>query len=133
MDKNMISSLIAKIANQIFGYIDGLFYALVAFVVIDYITGVCVAMHNKRLSSKIGARGISKKVSIFALVSLSHIIDLYILDSKDILRTVTTAFYISNEALSILENAGEIGLPLPQKLQSFLTYFQDYNRNNVHK
>ena len=97
MSIRAVCAAIAAFGGHIFGHIDGLFYALIAFVIIDYITGVCVAIHNKKLSSGIGASGIAKKISVFALVSLSHIIDRFLLGEDDILRTVTTLFYIANE------------------------------------
>ena len=77
-------------------------------------------------ASDVGAHGIAKKIAIFALVSLSSIIDRFLLGSEDVLRTVTTVFYIANEAMSILENVGKVGLPLPQKLQNFLSHFEKY-------
>ena len=101
MEAEMALSWLSDLGKSIFGNMDGLFYTLVAFVVIDYITGVCVAIHNKRLSSDVGAHGIAKKIAIFALVSLSSIIDRFLLGSEDVLRTVTTVFYIANEAMSI--------------------------------
>lgn len=103
-----------------FGAADGLMYALLIAVVLDYITGVCVAIHHHELSSNIGAKGIAKKVSIFALVSVSNIIDVYLLKSGTAIRSVTTTFYLVNECISILENANQVGLPLPEKLANVL-------------
>ena len=79
METDMALSWLSELGKRVFGSMDGLFYTLVAFVVIDYITGVCVAIHNKRLSSDVGAHGIAKKIAIFALVSLSSIIDRFLL------------------------------------------------------
>ena len=126
METEMALSWLGNLGRSVFGSMDGLFYTLVAFVVIDYITGVCVAIHNKRLSSDVGTHGIAKKIAIFALVSLSNII---LLGSEDVLRTVTTVFYMANEAMSIMENVGKVGLPLPQKLQNFLSHFEKYRDN----
>ena len=125
METEMTLSWLSDLGKSVFGSMDGLFYTLVAFVVIDYITGVCVAIH-KQLSSDVGAHGIAKKIAIFALVSLSSVIDRFLLGSEDVLRTVTTVFYIANEAMSIMENVGKVGLPLPQKLQNFLSHFEKY-------
>ena len=111
----------------IFGQSDGMLKALVAVVVLDYITGVCVAISRHSLSSKVGARGIMRKLTIFALIALSHIMDEYLLGSSNVLRTVATAFYLSNECISIFENAGELGLPLPEKLKNILKYFDKYS------
>jgi len=105
------------------GY-DGFIYALVAFVVIDYLTGVLCAIIDKKLSSEIGAKGIFKKVLIFVMVGVAHILDTQILGSAGenggVLRTAVIFFYLSNEGISILENAGHIGLPIPEKLKEVL-------------
>lgn len=120
MTINHIEDILQKAVNIFFGAADGLFYALIFMVVLDYITGVCVAISNKKLSSSIGAKGIARKVMIFVLVSLSHIVDEYLMQSKDVLRVVTTTFYLANEAISIMENAGKLGIPLPAKLKDFI-------------
>lgn len=103
---------------------DGFFYALLAFVSIDYITGVFCAIVDKKLSSEIGAKGIFKKVLIFILVGVAHIIDTQILGSSGdmggALRTAVIFFYLSNEGVSILENVGHLGLPIPEKLKDVL-------------
>ncbi|AHM57228.1 toxin secretion/phage lysis holin [Peptoclostridium acidaminophilum DSM 3953] len=96
---------------------DGFLYALVAFVVIDYLTGVMVAILEKKLSSRIGARGIFKKVMILSLVAVANIIDEQLIKSGSVVRTAVLFFYISNEGLSIIENAVKIGLPIPEKLK----------------
>lgn len=102
------------------GGIDGFLYALVAFVVMDYITGVMLAVLEKRLSSEVGAKGIFKKVLIFTLVAVGHIIDSRIIGDGSVIRTAVIFFYLSNEGISILENASRIGLPIPQKLKDIL-------------
>lgn len=108
---------------------DGFLYALVAFVIIDYLTGVICAIVDKRLSSEIGAKGIFKKVLIFLLVGVGHILDTQVLDIPygGALRTAVIFFYLSNEGISIMENAGHIGLPLPESLKSVLK--QLHNRD----
>lgn len=111
----------------LFGDADKWMYALIALISIDYITGVCVAIYQKKLSSTIGAKGIAKKIAILALVSLSHFMDEYILESGNALRLVTTIFYISNEAMSVLENVGALGVPLPQKLADIISHFDKYS------
>lgn len=103
-----------------FGGLDGFLYALITFVVVDYITGVMVAIIDKRLSSDIGARGIFKKVLIFTLVGVAHIIDSRIIGDGSVIRTAVIFFYLSNEGISIIENASIIGLPVPQKLKDVL-------------
>jgi toxin secretion/phage lysis holin len=107
------------------GGFDGFLYALITFVVIDYITGVLCAIIDKNLCSKIGAKGIFKKVLIFVLVGVSHVIDTNVLGvvgntDTNVLRTAVIFFYLSNEGISILENAAHIGLPIPEKLKDVL-------------
>ena len=100
---------------------DGFLYALIAFVAVDYITGVLRAIVEKQLSSRIGAHGIAKKVAIFLVVGIGHLIDFYLLGSDGApLRTAVIFFYIANEGVSLLENATAIGLPVPDKLKDVL-------------
>jgi len=99
---------------------DGFLYALVAFVVIDYVTGIMVAILEKQLSSEIGFRGIFTKVLIFSLVAIGHIIDSQLIQSGNTIRTAVIFFYLSNEGISILENTAKIGLPIPNRLKGVL-------------
>ena len=99
---------------------DGFLYALIAFIVVDYLTGIMCGILNKKLSSDVGARGIFKKVLIFILVGVAHIIDSQIIGDGSAVRTAVIFFYISNEGISIIENASEIGLPVPEKLKEVL-------------
>jgi toxin secretion/phage lysis holin len=108
------------------GGMDGLLYALIAFVVIDYVTGVMCAIVDKKLSSNTGFKGIFRKVLIFIMVGVGHIIDSQILGNGSALRTAIIFFYLSNEGLSMLENAGHLGLPIPEKLKEVLA--QLHNR-----
>ena len=107
------------------GGCDGLLYALLAFVVIDYVTGIMCAVVDKKLSSAVGFRGIFKKVLIFALVGIGHIIDAHVIGSGSILRTAVIFFYLSNEGVSLVENAGHLGLPIPKKLKAVLEQLHD--------
>ena len=102
------------------GGCDGLLYALIAFVVVDYITGIMCAVADKKLSSAVGFKGIFKKVLIFTLVGVGHIIDSQVLGVGSAIRTAVVFFYLSNEGLSILENVVDIGLPVPEKLKAVL-------------
>ena len=104
---------------------DGLLFALIAFVVIDYITGVMCAILDKKLSSEVGFKGIFKKVLIFALVGIGHILDTRVIGSGSVMRTAVIFFYLSNEGVSLLENAAYLGLPIPQKLKSVLEQLHD--------
>ena len=107
------------------GGCDGLLYALVAFVVVDYITGVMCAVADKELSSEVGFRGIAKKVLIFLLVGVANIIDMQVIGSGSVLRTAVIFFYLSNEGVSLQENAAHLGLPVPEKLKDILRQLHD--------
>ena len=107
------------------GGCDGLLYALIAFVVIDYITGVMCAIINRELSSAVGFKGIFRKVLIFLLVGISNIIDVQVIGTGAVLRTAVIFFYISNEGVSLLENAGHLGLPIPEKIKTVLEQLHD--------
>ena len=107
------------------GGADGFLYALIAFVVIDYITGVMCAISDKSLSSEVGFRGICRKVLIFILVGIGNLLDVYILGEAGVLRTAVIFFYLSNEGVSLLENASRLGLPIPEKLKEILQQLHD--------
>lgn len=102
------------------GGCDGLLYALIAFVVIDYITGVMCAINDKTLSSAVGFRGICRKVLIFLMVGIANILDVHVIGTGSVLRTAAIFFYISNEGISLLENASHLGLPVPKKIKEVL-------------
>ena len=104
---------------------DGLLYALILFVVLDYITGVMCAVVDKKLSSEVGFKGIFRKVLIFALVGVGHVLDTQIIGAGSVLRTAVIFFYLSNEGLSLLENAAHLGLPIPEKLKVVLEQLHD--------
>lgn len=107
------------------GGCDGLLYALIAFVVIDYITGVMCAIIDRKLSSAVGFKGIFRKVLIFLLVEIANIIDVQVIGTGAVLRTAVIFFYISNEGVSLLENAGHLGLPIPEKIKTVLEQLHD--------
>lgn len=113
-------SLFGAIFGFLFGGFDGLMYTLLAFVLIDYLTGVLVAIKDKNLNSKIGYAGLFKKVMIFLLVIIGNLIDVNIICQGATFRTAVIFFYISNEGISIIENAGNLGLPIPKKLLDVL-------------
>ena len=102
------------------GGCDGLLYALVAFVAVDYVTGVLCAVADRKLSSEVGFRGIAKKVLIFLLVGMANVLDVQVIGSGCMLRTAVIFFYISNEGVSLVENAAHLGLPVPEKLKDVL-------------
>ena len=107
------------------GGCDGLLYTLLAFVILDYLTGIMCAIVDKKLSSEIGFRGIVKKVLIFVLVGVGHLMDLQILGAAGVLRTAVIFFYLSNEGVSLVENAAHLGLPIPTKLKAVLEQLHD--------
>ena len=107
------------------GGFDGLLYALIAFMVVDYITGVMCAVVDKTLSSAVGFKGICRKVLILALVGIAHILDANIIGDGSVLRTAVIFFYLSNEGVSLLENAAHLGLPIPEKMKEILAQLHD--------
>lgn len=120
-----ISAVISGICGFLWGQFDGLLYALIVFMAFDYISGVIVAVAQKELSSQIGFKGIAKKVLIMALVAVGHILDVHVLGGGAVCRSAVLGFYLANEGISILENAAELGLPLPKKLVSVLKQLKD--------
>ena len=111
------------------GGFDGFLYALVALTIADYITGVMCAIVDKKLSSEIGFRGIFKKVLIFVLVGIGHMIDTNLIGEGSVLRTAIIFFYCSNGGISMLENAGRLGLPIPEKLKDILVQLHNKGGN----
>ena len=121
----LIFSAVGGWLGYFLGGCDGLLYALTAFVVIDYITGVMCAIINRELSSAVGFKGIFRKVLIFLLVGIANIIDVQVVGTGAVLRTAVIFFYISNEGVSLLENAGHLGLPIPEKIKTVLEQLHD--------
>lgn len=107
------------------GGMDGLIYAMLVFVIADYVTGVMCAISDKHLSSEIGFKGICKKIIIFMLIGVANLIDVYVIKSGAMLRTATIFFYLSNEGISLLENAVHLGLPVPKKIKQALKQLAD--------
>lgn len=125
---NTFQAVIAALGGWLgyfLGGCDGLLYALIVFVVLDYITGVLCAIADHRLSSAVGFKGICRKVLIFALVGIANILDVHVIGTGCVVRTATIFFYISNEGVSILENAANLGLPVPKKVKEVLRQLHD--------
>ena len=120
---------LGAIVGGFLGGKDGLLYALLVLVILDYITGVLNANDQKRLSSSVGYKGITRKVLIFVLVGTANVVDVYILGKAGVLRATVIFFYISNEGISILENASYLGLPVPQKFQRVLKQLHQKEEN----
>ena len=111
------------------GGVDGLMTALLVFMVLDYVTGLMCAVVDKKLSSAIGFKGICKKVLILMLVGIAHVIDVHVVGTGNALRSAVVCFYLSNEGVSVLENASHLGLPVPEKLKTVLE--QLHNRTET--
>ena len=128
---NTIQLIFAAIGGWLgyfLGGFDGLLYALLAFVILDYITGVMCAIADKTLSSNVGFKGICRNVLIFLLVGIANVLDVHVIGTGSVLRTAVIFFYISNEGVSLTENAAHLGLPVPEKLKAVLE--QLHNRED---
>lgn len=120
-----VVTIIGGWLGYFFGGMDGLMIALVIFVVLDYVTGLMCAIADKKLSSAVGFKGICRKVLIFLLVGIAHIVDLHVIGAGNALRGAVVCFYLSNEGISMLENAAHLGLPIPEKLKAVLEQLHD--------
>lgn len=115
-----IAGAVGAVLGFMYGEVTGLFWALIAFMALDYITGVVVAIIEKRLSSEVGFRGLAKKFLILVFVAVGHIADTYILGGTPAAMSAVMLFYMANEGISIIENAAALGLPVPQKIKNVL-------------
>lgn len=115
-----IAGAVGAVLGFMYGEVTGLFWALIAFMALDYITGVVVAIIEKRLSSEVGFRGLAKKFLILVFVAVGHIADAYILGGTPAAMSAVMLFYIANEGISIIENTASLGLPVPKKLTSIM-------------
>lgn len=125
---NMIQMVFAAVGGWLGYYLggcDGLLLALVAFAAADYLTGVMCAVSDRKLSSNVGFKGICRKVMIFLLVGIANILDVHVIGTGSVLRTAVIFFYISNEGVSLLENAAHLGLPVPEKIKAVLEQLHD--------
>ena len=125
---NMIQMVFATVGGWLGYYLggcDGLMLALVAFAAADYLTGVMCAVSDRKLSSNVGFKGICRKVLIFLLVGIANILDVHVIGTGSVLRTAVIFFYISNEGVSLLENAAHLGLPVPEKIKAVLEQLHD--------
>ena len=115
-----IAGAVGAVLGFMYGEVNGLFWALIAFMALDYITGVIVAIIEKRLSSEVGFRGLAKKFLILVFVAVGHIADTYILGGTPAAMSAVMLFYIANEGISIIENAAALGLPVPKKITGLM-------------
>ena len=116
----MVFTVIGGWIGYFVGGVDGLMTALLIFMVLDYVTGLMCAIADKKLSSSVGFKGICKKVLIIMQVGVAHVVDLHVVGTGDALRSAVVCFYLSNEGVSMLENAAHLGLPVPDKLKGIL-------------
>ncbi len=121
----LVFSVMGGWIGYFLGGYDGLLYALIAFMVVDYITGVMCAIVDRKLSSAVGFKGICKKVLILMLVGIANLLDVQVIGTGAVLRTAVIFFYLSNEGVSVLENAVYLGLPVPEKLRKVLAMLHD--------
>ena len=121
----LVFTVIGGWLGYFLGGCDGLLIALVIFAAVDYITGVMCAINDQKLSSEVGFRGICRKVLIFILVGIANILDVEVIGTGSVLRTAIIFFYLSNEGVSLLENAAHLGLPIPKKLKDVLAQLHD--------
>lgn len=125
---NIIQTVFAALGGWIgyfLGGCDGLLIALIVFITIDYVTGLICAISDHKLSSEVGFQGIAKKIMIILLVGVAHLLDKYVFGEVGVVRTAVIFYYISNEGISVLENASHLGLPIPQKLKKVLQQLHD--------
>lgn len=125
--KNIMAG-ICTVLSFLFGDMEGLMVALIALIILDYISGVIAAAVEKRLSSAVGAKGIAKKIFMLLIVALANIVDINVIGDGHVLKTVTVVFYICNECISLIENAGRIGVPVPKKLLDVLEQLRDKDK-----
>ena len=100
---------------------------LLLFVIIDYITGVAIAIVEKKLSSELGGKGLLKKGSIFLVIIIAYQLDVILSNEMPLFRTATAYFYVANEGVSILENIAFLGVPLPGFLINILNKLKEQN------
>ena len=117
--KNIMAA-VCTVISFLFGDMEGMLIALIALIILDYISGVIAAAVEKRLSSEVGAKGIAKKIFMLLIVALANIVDINVIGDGHVLKTVTVVFYICNECISLIENAGRIGVAVPKKLLAVL-------------
>ena len=134
MDKIDIDKIISLIASEaatifiyLFGGIDVALTCLIVAIVLDYVSGMIKAYNKKQLSSKIGFSGILKKIGILILVMLSVLVDRVTGDTGAI-RTLVIYYFVANEGLSVLENLGESGIPIPNAIKKALKVLKDQSK-----
>lgn len=125
--KNILAAICA-VAGFVFGDLNGLMIALIALIILDYISGVLAAIVEKKLSSEVGAKGIAKKIFMLLIVAVANIVDINVIGEGHVLKSVTIVFYIANECISLIENAGRLGVPVPKKLLDVLEQLKNRDK-----
>ena len=115
-----LSGAVGAVIGFLYGEITGLFIAIIALMVLDYVTGILCGIAAKALSSETGFRGLVKKLMVLVIIAVGHLIDTYIIGTGSALMTAVILFFAANEGISILENAAKLGLPIPKKLRDIL-------------
>lgn len=123
-----ILAIICAVSGFLFGDRDGLIITLIVLIVMDYISGVIAAIIEKKLSSEVGAKGIAKKIFMLLIVAVANIVDINVIGEGHVLKSVTVIFYIANECISLIENAGKLGVPVPNKLLEILEQLKNKNK-----
>ena len=117
-----------------FGGLDGFFKVLITFAIIDYFSGLSVAIWvNHNLSSSVGFKGITKKCLMFSFVGIAHLLDKYMLGGTRALRTAVCLFYVGNEGISIIEDADILGVPFPRILKEKFLGFKQHREDDKKK
>lgn len=119
------AAIVGGVLGLLIGKVDGVLIALLVFMAIDYLSGIMVACKQHTLSSEVGFTGIAKKVFVLLLVIVGNVLDVYVLGGGAVMRSAVIIFYLANEGLSILENAGNLGVPYPDKLRAVLAQLKD--------
>ncbi|MBD5138321.1 MAG: phage holin family protein [Ruminococcus sp.] len=122
-----IMAAVCSVFGFVFGDWDGLMAALIILIIMDYVSGVIAAIAEKKLSSAVGAKGIAKKVFMLLIVAMANVADINIIGEGHVLKSVTAMFYAANECISLLENAGRLGVPVPKKLLDVLEQLKKEN------
>ena len=130
---NVLTAALGAALGFLFGEVTGLFWALLAFMALDYVTGVVIAVINKKLSSEVGFKGLAKKFLILVFVAVGHILDAYVLGDAAVAMTAVMLFYIANEGVSLIENAALLGLPVPQKIKDILEQIKNKSNESEEK
>lgn len=125
-----VSGAIGAIVGFMYGEINGLFIAIIALMVLDYITGILCAIVTKTLSSEVGFRGLVKKFVILIVIAVGHLVDAYVIGTGSAVMSAVMLFFAANEGISILENAAILGLPIPQKLKDVLEQLKDKDKED---